>query len=58
VAVDVTKKDGTRTLLVPNIKGADNLTFSQLLDEYDDVIRRAYGQAADLGFSGHNDQPD
>ena len=41
VAVDVTKKDGTRTLLVPNIKGADKLTFSQLLDAYDDVIRRA-----------------
>src|SRR6266567_683437 len=37
VAVDVTKKDGTRTLLVPNIKGADKLTFSQLLDAYDDV---------------------
>ncbi|HLF84233.1 MAG TPA: multifunctional oxoglutarate decarboxylase/oxoglutarate dehydrogenase thiamine pyrophosphate-binding subunit/dihydrolipoyllysine-residue succinyltransferase subunit, partial [Blastocatellia bacterium] len=41
VAVDVTKKDGTRTLLVPNIKGADRLTFSQLLDAYDDVIKRA-----------------
>lgn len=41
VAVDVTKKDGTRTLLVPNIKGANNLTFSQLLDAYDDVISRA-----------------
>ena len=41
VAVDVTKKDGTRTLLVPNIKGAGGMTFSQLLDSYDDVIRRA-----------------
>ncbi len=41
VAVDVTKKDGTRTLLVPNIKGADKLTFSELLDAYDDVIKRA-----------------
>ena len=43
VAVDVTKKDGTHTLLVPNIKGADKLTFSQLLDAYDDVIKRARG---------------
>jgi multifunctional 2-oxoglutarate metabolism enzyme len=43
VAVDVTKKDGTRTLLVPNIKGADKLTFSQLLDAYDDIVRRARG---------------
>jgi len=41
VAVDVTKKDGTRTLLVPNIKGSDKLSFSQLLDAYDDIIRRA-----------------
>ncbi|MEK6285162.1 MAG: multifunctional oxoglutarate decarboxylase/oxoglutarate dehydrogenase thiamine pyrophosphate-binding subunit/dihydrolipoyllysine-residue succinyltransferase subunit [Acidobacteriota bacterium] len=41
VAVDVARKDGTRTLLVPNIKEADTLTFSQLLDAYDDVIRRA-----------------
>lgn len=41
VAVDVTKKDGSRTLLVPNIKGADRMTFNQLLDAYDDVVRRA-----------------
>jgi len=41
VAVDVTKKDGTRTLLVPNIKGAGKLSFSQLLDAYDDMIGRA-----------------
>ncbi|MEK6321480.1 MAG: multifunctional oxoglutarate decarboxylase/oxoglutarate dehydrogenase thiamine pyrophosphate-binding subunit/dihydrolipoyllysine-residue succinyltransferase subunit [Acidobacteriota bacterium] len=43
VAVDVTRKDGTRTLLVPNIKGADQLTFSQLLVAYDDVVKRARG---------------
>jgi 2-oxoglutarate decarboxylase len=41
VAVDVTKKDGSRTLLVPNIKGADKMTFRQLLDAYDDVVKRA-----------------
>ncbi|MFL6215810.1 MAG: multifunctional oxoglutarate decarboxylase/oxoglutarate dehydrogenase thiamine pyrophosphate-binding subunit/dihydrolipoyllysine-residue succinyltransferase subunit [Blastocatellia bacterium] len=41
VAVDVTKKDGSRSLLVPNIKGADKMTFRQLLDGYDDVVRRA-----------------
>jgi len=43
VAVDVTKKDGSRTLLVPNIKGADKMTFRQLLDAYDDVVKRARG---------------
>src|SRR6185369_7175031 len=41
IAIDVTKKDGTRTLLVPNIKGANKLRFSQFLTAYDDVVRRA-----------------
>ena len=41
VAVDLTKKDGTRTLLVPNIKNANSLTFSEFLAAYDDVIKRA-----------------
>src|SRR5690349_13303 len=41
VAVDLTKKDGTRTLLVPNIKNAESLSFSQFLTAYDDVIKRA-----------------
>ena len=41
VAVDLTKKDGTRTLLVPNIKNANSLTFAEFLTAYDDVIQRA-----------------
>src|SRR5262245_61094402 len=41
VAVDVTRKDGMRSLLVPNIKGAEDLSFPQLLDAYDDVVKRA-----------------
>ena len=41
VAVDLTKKDGTRTLLVPNIKNANSLSFSEFLTAYDDVIKRA-----------------
>lgn len=41
VAVDLTKKDGTRTLLVPNIKNANRLTFSEFLTAYDDVVQRA-----------------
>jgi len=41
VAVDLTKKDGTRSLLVPNIKNANHLSFSQFLTAYDDVIKRA-----------------
>jgi 2-oxoglutarate dehydrogenase E1 component len=41
VAIDLTKKDGTRTLLVPNIKNATSLTFSEFLAVYDDVVKRA-----------------
>ena len=41
VAVDLTKKDGTRTLLVPNIKNANTLSFSDFLNAYDDVVKRA-----------------
>jgi len=41
VAVDLTKKDGTRSLLVPNIKNANSLTFSEFLAAYDDVVKRA-----------------
>jgi 2-oxoglutarate decarboxylase len=41
LAVDVTKKDGSRTLLVPNIKNANRLTFSQFMDAYQDVVVRA-----------------
>ncbi|HEX8495063.1 MAG TPA: multifunctional oxoglutarate decarboxylase/oxoglutarate dehydrogenase thiamine pyrophosphate-binding subunit/dihydrolipoyllysine-residue succinyltransferase subunit [Pyrinomonadaceae bacterium] len=41
VAVDLTKKDGTRTLLVPNVKNANAMNFAQFLAAYDDVIKRA-----------------
>ncbi|MGO1451981.1 MAG: multifunctional oxoglutarate decarboxylase/oxoglutarate dehydrogenase thiamine pyrophosphate-binding subunit/dihydrolipoyllysine-residue succinyltransferase subunit [Brevibacterium yomogidense] len=41
IAIDVPKKDGTRTLLVPNIKKAETLTFKAFVDAYDDLIVRA-----------------
>src|SRR2546426_684751 len=41
VAIDLTKKDGTRTLLVPNIKNANKLGFVEFLSAYDDVVKRA-----------------
>src|SRR6185295_18223216 len=41
IAIDLTKKAGTRTLLVPNIKNANQLRFSQFLQAYDDVVKRA-----------------
>jgi len=41
IAIDLEKKDGTRTLLVPNIKNANTLRFSEFLAAYDDVVKRA-----------------
>ena len=41
LAIDLVKKDGTRTLLVPNIKDAGKLRFPQFVEAYDDVIKRA-----------------
>src|SRR5207249_11424728 len=41
IAIDLEKKDGTRSLLVPNIKNANKLGFSEFLTAYDDVVARA-----------------
>ena len=41
VAVDVQKKDGTRTLLVPNIRGANSLSFPNFLERFDDLVARS-----------------
>lgn len=41
IAIDVPKKDGTRSLLVPSIKRAESLTFGQFLSAYEDLVKRA-----------------
>ena len=41
VAVDVQRKDGSRSLLVPNIKAANRKNFTQFVDAYQDVVKRA-----------------
>src|SRR5437764_4981025 len=41
IAIDLEKKDGTRSLLVPNIKNANRMRFSEFLAAYDDVVTRA-----------------
>ncbi|HEY3208665.1 MAG TPA: multifunctional oxoglutarate decarboxylase/oxoglutarate dehydrogenase thiamine pyrophosphate-binding subunit/dihydrolipoyllysine-residue succinyltransferase subunit [Actinomycetota bacterium] len=40
LAVDVEKEDGSHTLLVPNIKAANDMDFSQFWAAYEDVIRK------------------
>jgi 2-oxoglutarate dehydrogenase E1 component len=41
LAIDLEKKGGTRTLLVPNVKNAGALGFAAFLDAYNDVVKRA-----------------
>ena len=41
IAIDLEKKDGSRSLLVPNVKNANQLSFSDFLKAYDDVVMRA-----------------
>ncbi|UGS34089.1 multifunctional oxoglutarate decarboxylase/oxoglutarate dehydrogenase thiamine pyrophosphate-binding subunit/dihydrolipoyllysine-residue succinyltransferase subunit [Capillimicrobium parvum] len=41
IAVDVEKKDGSRTLMVPVIKNAGGLSFRGFLDAFNDLIARA-----------------
>ncbi|MCX7880589.1 MAG: multifunctional oxoglutarate decarboxylase/oxoglutarate dehydrogenase thiamine pyrophosphate-binding subunit/dihydrolipoyllysine-residue succinyltransferase subunit [Ignavibacteria bacterium] len=39
-AVDLVRKDGSRMLIVPNLKGVENLKFDEFLQLYDDLIGR------------------
>ncbi|MDX1748568.1 MAG: 2-oxo acid dehydrogenase subunit E2, partial [Halobacteriales archaeon] len=39
IAVDMQKDDGTRTLLVPNIKAANDKTFAEFHEAYEELIR-------------------
>lgn len=41
LAVDTTRKDGSRILLVPSIKHCERLTFVEFARAYDDLIQRA-----------------
>ncbi|MBW9093808.1 multifunctional oxoglutarate decarboxylase/oxoglutarate dehydrogenase thiamine pyrophosphate-binding subunit/dihydrolipoyllysine-residue succinyltransferase subunit [Microbacterium jejuense] len=41
IAIDLPKPDGTRALLVPSIKRAEQLTFNEYLTTYEDLITRA-----------------
>ena len=41
LAIDIPKEDGTRALLVPNIKRAQKLNFAEFLAAYEDLVKRA-----------------
>ncbi len=41
LAVDVEKKDGSRTLMVPVIRGAGSMSFAEFLDAYNALVEKA-----------------
>ncbi|HXA19857.1 MAG TPA: multifunctional oxoglutarate decarboxylase/oxoglutarate dehydrogenase thiamine pyrophosphate-binding subunit/dihydrolipoyllysine-residue succinyltransferase subunit [Thermoanaerobaculia bacterium] len=53
IAIDVERKDGTRSLLVPNVKRAQTLDFAQFLKAYNEVVRKARGGTLEIAdFEG------
>ncbi len=41
LAIDLTKSDGTRQLLVPNIRSCEELTFGQFWNAYEALVKKA-----------------
>jgi len=41
IAIDLAKPDGSRQLLVPSIKGCEDLDFAQFWASYEDTVRKA-----------------
>ncbi|HEU5041038.1 MAG TPA: 2-oxo acid dehydrogenase subunit E2, partial [Gemmatimonadales bacterium] len=41
IAIDLSRPDGSRTLVVPSIKGCERMDFRQFWQAYEDVVRRA-----------------
>jgi 2-oxoglutarate dehydrogenase E1 component len=53
IAIDLTKADGTRQLLVPAVKDAHEMDFTEWWAAYEDVVRRARsGSLAPSDFAG------
>ncbi|MEQ1605409.1 MAG: multifunctional oxoglutarate decarboxylase/oxoglutarate dehydrogenase thiamine pyrophosphate-binding subunit/dihydrolipoyllysine-residue succinyltransferase subunit [Pyrinomonadaceae bacterium] len=41
IAIDIEKKDGSRNLLVPNIKGANQMNFAEFFAAYNEQVKKA-----------------
>jgi len=53
IAIDITKKDGTRSLLVPNVKSAEKLSFGEFLEAFDGMVGKARKGTIELdAFAG------
>ena len=41
IAIDIEKKDGSRNLLVPNIKGCEAMNFAEFFAAYNETVKKA-----------------
>ncbi|ACF15018.1 2-oxoglutarate dehydrogenase, E1 subunit [Chloroherpeton thalassium ATCC 35110] len=48
IAIDLTRKDGSRMLVVPNIKRAQAMNFKQFYDAYNHILNKARQNKLDL----------
>jgi 2-oxoglutarate decarboxylase len=53
IAIDIERKDGSRSLLVPNIKRSNAMDFAQFLKSYNDIVRKARNNTLEIAdFEG------
>ncbi len=53
LAMDLARRDGSRTLLVPNLKAVDEMDFEQYWDAYEETVRRVRaGEITPDDFAG------
>jgi multifunctional 2-oxoglutarate metabolism enzyme len=41
LAIDIQKKDGSHSLIVPNIKNVDAMNFTEFFETYEDLVKRS-----------------
>src|SRR4051794_12818581 len=53
IAIDVERKDGSRSLLVPNVKRSQTMDFAQFLKAYNEIVRKARNSTLEISdFEG------
>ena len=53
IAIDIEKKDGSRNLLVPNVKGANDMNFAEFFSGYNEQVKKARdGKLEIVDFQG------
>src|SRR5205807_1840558 len=53
IAIDIERKDGSRSLVVPNVKRAQTMDFAQFLKAYNDIVRKARNNTLEVAdFEG------